>query len=291
MPTFATPDPITVVLDVTSGQARIVASDRANTTVQINPGNKARTSHARAAEQFHVDYSDGRLVVKAPESSGLKSIIGTEGSVDVTIELPTGSSLQATTADAEIRAEGLLGECHVQTATGHVQLDRTGTLHAETADGLLTVEHVTGHAAVNVASGNVRIREIDGTAAIDSANGDIWVGEATQDLDVSTADGNITVDRAGANITAHTSNGSIRLGEVTRGQAELLTATGQLEVGIREGSVGWIDVRSKTGTVRNSLASQDDPGKFDEKVKVHGRTRSGDIIISRAPQHSRSSHE
>nr|WP_206742970.1 DUF4097 family beta strand repeat-containing protein [Streptomyces natalensis] len=270
---------------------RIVASDRADTAVQINPGNKASASDAKVAEQTQVDFSGGRLVVIAPEPSGLKSIIGTESSVDVTIELPAGSSLEATTAKAEIRAEGSLGECRVHTASGHVRLDRTGALHADSADGPLTVEHVSGHATVSVASGRVRIGEIDGTAAIDSGNGDIWVGYATQDLEIGTANGDIAVDRADANVTAQTSGGSIRIGEVARGRAELMTAEGQLDVGIREGSAAWIDARSRTGSVRNSLAQQDGPEQFAEKVKVRAHTRSGDVVIRRAPQRSPSAHE
>ncbi|MFH8347408.1 DUF4097 family beta strand repeat-containing protein [Streptomyces sp. NPDC018045] len=291
MPVFPTPEPITVVLGVTSGQVRIVAGDRADTAVQINPGNEASASDVKAAEQTQVDFSGGRLTVTAPEPSGLKSAIGTENSVDVTIELPAGSSLEVTTAKAEIRTEGLLGECRVHTASAPVRFDRTGALRADSADGPLTVGRVSGHAAVSVASGRVRIGEIDGTGAIDGVNGDIWIGQAAQDLEIGTADGDIAVDRAAGNVTAQSSGGSIRIGEVARGRAELMTAEGQLDVGIREGTAAWIDARSRTGSVRNSLAAQEGPEQFAEKVKVRARTRSGDVVIRRAPQHGPSAHE
>jgi len=291
VPTFTTPEPVAVTLEVSSGRVTIAASDRADTVVQISPADQASSSDVKAAEHVQVDYSGGRLLIKEPEQRGLGKFIGKGGAIDVAIDIPTGSSLQADVADAEIHAAGLLGECQLNTAAGPVRLDRTGTLHAATASGSLTIEQVTGYANVDGSSGKVRIREIDGSAVIKSANGDIWVGSATNDLNLSTANGNIFVDRADASVAAKTSNGSIRAGQVTRGQVELMTAAGELEIGVAQGSAAWIDAQSKTGAVHNSLAVHDSPDQFANTVKVHARTWSGDIMIRRSPDHSSSSTE
>ena len=69
---------------------------------------------------------------------------------------------------------------------------------------------------------------------------------------------------------------------MTRGQAKLMNGSGNIEVGISEGTAASIDVNSERGSVRNSVPSQENPDASDDKVTVHARTRHGDIIIQRA---------
>jgi DUF4097 and DUF4098 domain-containing protein YvlB len=66
------------------------------------------------------------------------------------------------------------------------------------------------------------------------------------------------------------------------GQAKLMNGSGNIEVGISEGTAAYIDVNSERGSVRDSVSSQANPGPSDTKVTVHARTRHGDIIIRRA---------
>src|SRR5262245_5953072 len=66
MPTFDTPGPISAVLDLVVGDARITASDRDDTVVEIRPSDPSHEQDVRAAEQTRVEYSAGRLVVRAP---------------------------------------------------------------------------------------------------------------------------------------------------------------------------------------------------------------------------------
>jgi len=58
--------------------------------------------------------------------------------------------------------------------------------------------------------------------------------------------------------------------------------SGNIEIGISEGTAARVDANSKQGSVRNSVPSQENPDTFDNKVTVHARTRRGDIIIRRA---------
>ena len=69
---------------------------------------------------------------------------------------------------------------------------------------------------------------------------------------------------------------------MTNGQAKLTNASGNIEVGISEGTAASIDVNSERGAVHNYVSSQGEPGPSDAKVSVHARTRRGDIIIQRA---------
>ncbi|MEA2340327.1 MAG: hypothetical protein QOG11_404, partial [Solirubrobacteraceae bacterium] len=73
-----------------------------------------------------------------------------------------------------------------------------------------------------------------------------------------------------------------RLGEVVRGAVRLVTAAGELEVGIRQGTAALLDVRSRFGSIRSSLSAADAPAPSDTTVDVHARTSYGDIVIRRA---------
>ena len=65
MPTFDTPEPISVTLEVGVGDIRIVASDRTDTIVDVRPSDPAKRSDVTAAEQTRVEYANGSLLVKA----------------------------------------------------------------------------------------------------------------------------------------------------------------------------------------------------------------------------------
>ena len=94
--------------------------------------------------------------------------------------------------------------------------------------------------------------------------------------------GDFDIDRADGSITATTASGAIRIGRMTHGQAKLMNGSGNIEVGIGEGTAASIDVNSERGSVRNSVASQEIPDASAAKVTVYARTRHGDIIIGRA---------
>ena len=125
MPTFDTPGPISAVIDLVVGDARITASDRDDTTVEIRPSDASHQQDVRAAEQTRVEYSAGRLLVTAPRQRGL-SLFGRPGSIDVTIDLPTGSDVYGDASAVAFRSVGRLGECRVKTSAGDVQLEQTG---------------------------------------------------------------------------------------------------------------------------------------------------------------------
>ena len=199
------------------------------------------------------------------------------------VEVPAGSALLAQTAGAEIRGKGVFGESKLQSAGGSIQLDRTGALNVAISNGTITVDHADGPVEIDGSSGSIRIGEIDGSAIFKSANCDIWVGQANRNLTLSTANGVITVDSAASDVTAKTAKGAVRVGRVRRGQINIMTASGDIEIGIGQGTAARVDAQSKTGTVQNSLAPQDNPEKFAETVEVRTRTQSGDIKINRAP--------
>jgi hypothetical protein len=278
MPVFTTPEPISVTIELNMGDARIIASDRTDTFVEVSPRDDSKASDIRAAEQTRVEYSNSRLLVKTTQ----RSFIGRGSPVDVTIELPVGSSVQGDSGMGDFGCEGHLGECRFKTGMGNIRLDHTGAVHLKTGMGNIAVDRGLGDADVTTGSGDVRIGHIGGAAVIKNSNGDTAVGEVTGDLRVKSANGRITVDRAHASVIAKTANGNIRIGEVVNGAIVLETAAGEVEIGIREGTAAWLDVGSKYGRVRNSLDEASSPEQSEATVEVRARTSYGDITIHRA---------
>jgi DUF4097 and DUF4098 domain-containing protein YvlB len=281
MPTFDTPEPISAVVELVVGDARITASDRDDTVVEVRPSDGSHEPDVRAAEQTRVEYSAGRLLVKAPKQRSL-GMFGKPGSIDVTIGLPAGSHVYGDASVAAFHGAGRLGECRVKTAAGDIQLEHTGPLDLNTGAGAIVVDQVAGPAEVSTGAGRVRLREIDGTAVIKNSNGDSWVGEVSGDLRVNAANGSISVDHASADVSARTANGDVRIGGVTRGSATLKTSFGEIEVGIQAGTAARLDVHTQFGRIHNHLDASDGPGPSDQTVEVSARTSYGDIVIRRS---------
>jgi DUF4097 and DUF4098 domain-containing protein YvlB len=121
-----------------------------------------------------------------------------------------------------------------------------------------------------------------GTVELTSETGEFQLGEVTGDLRVKGNTGDIVVGRAHTDVTVHTSIGNIRIGEVVRGNVELTTSVGAIEVGIREGSVAKLDAHTKLGRVRNALNGIDGPPSATDSVHVRARTDLDDIVVRRA---------
>ena len=281
MPTFDTPGPISAVIDLVVGDARITASDRDDTTVEIRPSDASHQQDVRAAEQTRVEYSAGRLLVTAPRQRGL-SLFGRPGSIDVTIDLPTGSDVYGDASAVAFRSVGRLGDCRVKTSAGDVQLEQTGPVEVNTGAGAIAVDRAAGPAEISTGSGRIRLGQIDGPAVIKNSNGDSWIGGVTGDLRVNAANGDISVGQAGADVTASTANGDVRVGEVMRGSASLKTALGEIEVGIHDGTAARLDIHTGFGQIRNQMDASDGPGPSDQTVEVRARTSYGDIVIRRS---------
>jgi hypothetical protein len=282
MPIFATPEPISVTIELSVGDVQITASDRADTVVEVRPSNGSDESDVKAAEQTRVEYANGTLLVRTPKTRAL-DFSRKSRSVDVAIELPTGSRVYGDGAVADIRGTGELGECRVKISIGHIQLDRTGPLSVDTGAGHVTVDRVAGDAAVSTGTGRVRIGEIDGGAVVKNSNGNTEIGPVTGEVQVRAANGDISIDKASQGVDAKTANGSIRVGEALRGSVVLKTATGDLEIGIGKGTAAWLDVHTGFGRVHNSLDdTSPGPEQSDETVEVRADTSYGDITVRRS---------
>jgi DUF4097 and DUF4098 domain-containing protein YvlB len=278
MPAFETPEPISATARVGAGSIRFSAGDRSDTVVEVLPRDPKKDKDVRAAEQTEVGFAGGVLTVRTKQHY----LIGATGSVDVTVELPSGSDVDVTGDWAQVIGEGRLGAVVVKTSSGDVRLDETGPLQLKAAHGSITVDRVDGAAEVTTSYGSLRIGLVDGPAVLKNSHGATTVGAATGELRVSGANGDIDVARAGGPVTATTAHGALRVAEVTCGSVQLETSHGSIEVGVREGTAAWLDVSSERGQVRNTLDDSAPPKEGEDTVAIRARTRWGNIDVRRA---------
>ena len=281
MPTFDTPEPIAVSLNVLVATARITAEDRSDTVIDVVPSNPAAEADVRAAQQVTVDFSGGKLAVKSPKQWRHYSSFGGAGSIIVTLRLPAGSQLSSQMAMGEMHAEGRLGACRVAMAAGGISLDHVASAKLSSAAGDITVERVDGALELSCA-GTIRIGEVQGKAVVKNINGDTLIGKVAGPLRCTGANGDIVVNQAHESVVAKTANGNIRIHTVGQGAVSLHTAAGELEVGIPEGTAAMLDVKSSFGKVRNGLTSASGPEGTDRTVEIRARTAFGDILIGRS---------
>jgi DUF4097 and DUF4098 domain-containing protein YvlB len=278
MPSFDTAEAISVTAYVYAGSIQFTAGDRLHTDVEVRPRDPKKDLDVRTADQTEVSYASGILTVTTPKAN----LLGRGGTVDVTVELPTGSNIDVTGAGARVIGEGRLAEVRVKTSAGDVRLDTTGPLQLKASHGSSTVDRVEGMAEITSSTGNVRVGIVDGPAVLKNSHGTTTVGTVTGELRVSGANGGVDIARAEASVTGTTTNGVLRVAEVARGTVQLETSNGSIEVGIREGTAAWLDVSSNRGQVRNTLAASEAPEQTEDTVTVRARTNWGNIDIRRA---------
>lgn len=282
MPSFATPAPVSATIDLSVGHVQIIATDRQDTVVDVRPSTPSDESDREAAAATRVDCVDGVLTVRGPKGRMFDFSKKTR-SVDVVVELPTGSRVQVDMSVGHCTSTGLLGDSKVRTSVGNVRIDRAGALRVDTSAGDVSADEISGTAEITTGSGTVRLGEIGGAAVAKNSNGSTEIGSVRGDLRVRNSNGDITVRHAAGGVDAKSAFGNVLVGEVVRGTVVLNTSFGGIEVGIAEGTTAWLDLKTGFGRVRNELTETGQgPSATEEKAEVTAHTSHGDITVRRS---------
>ncbi|MFB4304603.1 DUF4097 family beta strand repeat-containing protein [Actinomadura sp. GTD37] len=212
MSMFATPAPIAAAFDIPAGRLQVIAADRTDTAVEVRPADASKGRDVKAAERTTVEYADGVLRVHAP--SGNRE----SGAVEVTVQLPAGSRIEARAAGTEFRAVGRLGDVVFDGAYRHIEIDEAAGVRLTATDGDVEVGRLGGSADISTLRGDIRIAEAaGGTVVLGTRSGDISVGAAagvSASLDAGTSYGRVINSlkndgTTGLDIRATTSRGDI----------------------------------------------------------------------------------
>ncbi|GAA1524389.1 DUF4097 family beta strand repeat-containing protein [Kribbella lupini] len=212
MHTFPTAAAISAVLDIPAGRVRFVAGERADTVVQVRPADASKSRDLKVAEQTTVEYADGVLRI---EASAKNQYFRTSGSIDVTVQLPAGSSIEGKAAAAEFQAVGRFGEVVFDGAYGTIEVDEAASVRLTALAGDVSVNRLNGPAEITTSKGDIRIAEAHGGAVVlRTQSGDVSITAAhgvSASLDAGTTLGRVdnslkndgTADLAIQAITSH----------------------------------------------------------------------------------------
>lgn len=226
-------------------------------TGQFGPGELA-TEAVRATV---VEYGEGRLLVQAPRDMPLRSV-----PLVVTITAPSGSTVTARSGSADVTVDGVAARLDVSTGSGDLRAQRcSGPAEVRTGSGDVRLGSVVGALRARTGSGGVDVVALDGAGTVHTGSGDVRIGALSDDL------------------SAKTGSGDLMIGNASAGELELTTGSGKLRVGISAGVLAEVDVSSGSGNARSELPFGDPPTEGTARLRVRGRTGSGDALITSGP--------
>lgn len=238
---FPASDPVDLRVRVPAGcvTVRAAATQTATVTIKTDrPGGRAE----RFLDATRVEFDEGALSVTTPERFGM----GRGGSLDVTVEVPEGSTCLVHTASADVRCTGELSALDANTASGDVSADL-----------------VNGMARAATASGDVYVAQA-GEADLQSASGDVTIGQVTGQARATTVSGDVRIDAASGSRT------------------EAKSTSGDIRVAVPPGIGVYLDLSTLSGSASSDLEPADEAGGSDMTLTC--RTLSGDVQVTTAVQ-------
>jgi DUF4097 and DUF4098 domain-containing protein YvlB len=168
------------------------------------------------------------------------------------------------------------------TARLRVALPRNTQLTANTGDGSLVVEDVSGKISLRTGDGSMRVSRVNGEILLRTGDGSIRVDRAEGKLDVETEDGSITMEAKPRALRVRTTDGTIRL-EIQPDSAmgedwDVQTADGSVVVTLPDSFNAVIDAETRNGSVRTDHAALRDNRDVDSGESRQERRERSRIL-------------
>ena len=253
MPTyrFPTTTPVSLFVEHHAGSVEVVADAAAESTVAIS----------RHEDEILVEMTGSRLTIQPRRRHRLR-----HQRIDVVVHVPAGSSVEVSTAAASVTVQGPVASLEITSASASV-----------------TADEVAGPVEAQSASGSVRIRSAAGPVSFRSASGSLRVERVGGECEATTASGSITIGVADDDVSAKSVSGRVAVREAHRGTVDLSSTSGSVEVGVRRGTLAWLDVSSVGGRTTSSLSAEDDaPATGGPMLTVRARSVSGHVSVAPA---------
>ena len=281
--TFQTPGPVHLDIRLGAGEVALETAATTGTTVVLEPLRNNEAS-VEAVEHARVELrgsGDGQEVVIDVRGRS-RFFKGAEVLVRVTCPFESGVEIRSGSADIEGR--GVFGSVDVETGSGEVEFDEiSGNARVSAASGDVEIRTIGGEGNLNTASGDIQVGLIGAGGRFNTASGDVVVRTAGARFEANSASGDVVVKEALGPLSVNTASGDQAIGSVFQGRVDLKSASGDLQIGIKEGSRLFVDARSRSGEVRSELAVTEVAPEVDAPlVELRANTMSGDITVVRA---------
>jgi hypothetical protein len=250
---FHTPLPLELQVNIPAGEIEIETVDGEESVVIVDGDEKL-------VEETDVSYSGDKLVVafRGKKALGITISIGDfnffgggANQLRVRARVPHRASALLNSASADMKVDG-----------------RWASLETKTASGDLRVHG-----------------EIEGDAIVKTVSGDADIARVHGDVKVQSVSGDTTVRWVGGSVETKSVSGDLRIDSVREGTAAFSSVSGDVAIGIAQGSLLDVDANSVSGDLSSEVPLGSIPGEEGgdgPTVVVRGRTVSGDVKLSRA---------
>ena len=273
---FPVTGPVRVLAATRASDLSVVAHDAGRVTVRLDPV-RADDEGESLAESTRVDLTGDTLRIDVPPSRA--RLFGPSARLRITVTVPAGSSLDATSGSGDITSDGRLAVAQVRTGSGDVDLDEASEVEVTTGSGDVTVASLdTGQ--VLTGSGDATVGTVHHFLRSRSGSGDVVVG-AVADVEGVTGSGDLLVKELSGRAVVRTASGDLTVRRALHGQLDARTASGDVSVRVAEGTAVLLDCSTVSGGMRSSLEPSAEPGPDEPVLHLRARTVSGDITVQR----------
>lgn len=272
---FHASDKVRLRIEFGSGDIALEASETDRVRIDLTGDGESGGS---LVDQTVIEQRGDEVVVDVPRRTGF---LRRSPSLDLRVLVPLGTRVDVKADAVDIDATGRLGDTQIKIGSGDLRLDHTADVRVQTGSGDVTIGTADGTATLSTGSGDVTCRALAGLGRVNSGSGDIRIERADGPLQVNSASGDICIDDAADDVTVDSASGDQHLSRVTRGRVRLNSASGDLHVGVADGTPVWLDVNTLTGSVSSALSGGEPPGDGEAAVELRVNTVSGDISLAR----------
>ncbi|MET8756985.1 DUF4097 family beta strand repeat-containing protein [Lentzea sp. NPDC004782] len=212
-----------------------------------------------AVREARVELLGNRLRIESSKALPLRA-----APLSVVVTAPVGSNVTSRTGAADVIVTGGAGRLDLNTGTGSVSADRaTGEAKVNSGAGTVRLGTMLAGLKAKTGSGDVEVSSVGGNSTLITGTGDVWLGAVQSDVMVRTGSGDLTVADAAS------------------GEIQLATGSGNIRVGIRQGTLARIDLVSTSGNARSDFDVSSEP-LGEASLTVTGRTGSGTALVTAA---------
>jgi len=268
--TFRTPDPVSLYVEIGAGDVNVHAHDEVDETQVIVDG--------RDADDAIVEQRGDQIVVLAPPQHG--GLFSTSSKLNVTVILPSDSTLTTKLGSADLDASGRYGASKLKSGSGDVQIEEFASeAVVETGSGDISIDAVLDDLRIKSGSGDVEVRRLERSTAISTGSGDVVLGVTKQEAVVKSGSGDILVTDAHSDLTMSTASGDLTVRTFRRGAVQAKAVSGDVRVGVPAEIPVWTDISCVSGRVSSTLEGAGQPEEGQEFVEIRATTVSGDIRL------------
>lgn len=234
--------------------------------VDIRPGKPGRIEVFVDTDdpKFEVSQRGATIYISSDRESRWAS---GRNSANVVIKAPDGTDATISTATADVDSTVRLGDVFIKSASADIDLAGI--------DG----------GNVKTASGDVEIDQVEDYVKVASASGDIVVGHCVGKAEFTAASGDVNVRHCVGPVHANSASGDITVSRFTGDRASFKTMSGDVTVGIPEGTKINLDVTTLSGELR--LPEKRDGAEATaprRNISLRAKLVSGDLILKRVDE-------